>query len=133
MGLPWWLNSKESACQCRRHGFDPWVWKIPWSRKWESIPVFLPGEFCGQRSLAAKTLGTGCFAPVLFNHFQVYEMVSRPPYVFKATGERRSFIGRQTGCVCGLQARDQVVHGVVAVIKVPHEVKQRQSETGRHF
>ena len=26
--LPRWLSGKESACQCRRHGFDPWVWKI---------------------------------------------------------------------------------------------------------
>ena len=23
LGLPWWLSGKESACQCRRHGFDP--------------------------------------------------------------------------------------------------------------
>ena len=27
--LPWWHRGKESTCQCRRHGFDPWVWKIP--------------------------------------------------------------------------------------------------------
>ena len=26
-GLPWWLSGKESACQCRRHGFEPWVGK----------------------------------------------------------------------------------------------------------
>ena len=35
---------KESACQCRRHkrhGFNPWVGKISWSRKWKPIPVFL--------------------------------------------------------------------------------------------
>ena len=32
--------------------FDPQVGKIPWSRKWLSTPVFLPGEFHGQRSLA---------------------------------------------------------------------------------
>ena len=25
----WWLGSKESACQCRRRRFDPWVGKIP--------------------------------------------------------------------------------------------------------
>ena len=24
-GLTWWLSCKESACQCRRHGFEPWV------------------------------------------------------------------------------------------------------------
>ena len=33
------------------HEFDPWVGKVPWSRKWQSTPVFLPGKFHGQRSL----------------------------------------------------------------------------------
>ena len=32
--------------------FDPWVGKIPWSRGWLPTPVFLTGEFHGQRSLA---------------------------------------------------------------------------------
>ena len=36
---------------CRRRGFDPWVRKIPRRRKWLPAPVFLPGEFHGQRSL----------------------------------------------------------------------------------
>ena len=52
--LPRWLSGKESACQCRRPkrcGFDPWVGKIPWSRKWQPAPVFLPNNFYGQRSL----------------------------------------------------------------------------------
>ena len=35
----------------RRLGFDPWVRKIPWRRKWQPTPVFLPGESHGQRSL----------------------------------------------------------------------------------
>ena len=46
---------KEPTFQCRRpkrQGFNPWVRKIPWSRKWQSTPVFLPGKFHGQRSLA---------------------------------------------------------------------------------
>ena len=46
--LPRWYISKESTCQCRRHnrsGFDPWVGKVPWRRKWQSTLVFLPGEF----------------------------------------------------------------------------------------
>ena len=42
---------KESTCQCRRHRFDPLVRKIPWKRKWHSIPVFLPVKSHGQRSL----------------------------------------------------------------------------------
>ena len=38
--LPWWLSGKESACRCRRCGFDPWVGKIPWRRKWPPTAVF---------------------------------------------------------------------------------------------
>ena len=41
-GLPWWLSGKESACQCRRYGFNPWVTKSPWRREWLPTPVFLP-------------------------------------------------------------------------------------------
>ena len=44
----------KCACQWRRprkHGFDPWVRKIPWRRKWHPTPVFLPVESYGQRSL----------------------------------------------------------------------------------
>ena len=32
-------------------GFDPWVGKIPWRRKWQPTPVLLPGKFHGLRSL----------------------------------------------------------------------------------
>ena len=28
-GLPWWCSGWESACQCRRHGLEPWSGKIP--------------------------------------------------------------------------------------------------------
>ena len=34
-------------------GFDPWVGKIPWRRKWQPTPVFLPGESHGRRSLVS--------------------------------------------------------------------------------
>ena len=50
-GLPWWLRGKESACQYRRGRLDPCVRKIPWRRKWQSIPIFLPGKSYGQRGL----------------------------------------------------------------------------------
>ena len=55
-GLSQWLSGKESACQCRRHKFDPWVRKIPWRRKWQPTPVFLPGKSHRQRSLAGYTV-----------------------------------------------------------------------------
>ena len=37
----------------RRHGFDPWVRKIPWSMKWQPILVFLPGKFHREKSLVS--------------------------------------------------------------------------------
>ena len=46
-GFPGGTSRKEPACQCRRHKsceFSPWVGKIPWGRKWQPTPVFLPGE-----------------------------------------------------------------------------------------
>ena len=50
-----WCSDKESVSQCRRcrrHRFDPWVGKIPWSRKWQLTPEFLPGKCHGQGNLA---------------------------------------------------------------------------------
>ena len=50
LGLPWWLRNRIRL-QCRKLRFDPWVRKIPWRRKWQPTPVFLPGESHGKRSL----------------------------------------------------------------------------------
>ena len=47
---PRWLSGRESTCQCRWYRFDPWNGKIPCRRKGQAPPVFLPGEFHGQRS-----------------------------------------------------------------------------------
>ena len=55
MGFPGGTSDKEPAFQCKRLkrcGFDPWVRKIPWRRKWQPTPVFSPGESHGHRSLA---------------------------------------------------------------------------------
>ena len=49
LGLPWWFSGKESACQCKRYGFNPWVGKNPWRRKWYLTPVFLSGKSHGQK------------------------------------------------------------------------------------
>ena len=53
-------SGQEPAHQRRRrkrHGFDPWVGKIPWRRARQLPPVLLPGESCGQRSLVGCSLG----------------------------------------------------------------------------
>ena len=56
LSLTRWRSGKESTCQwrrCRRHGFSPWVGKIPRRRKQQPAAIFLPGESHGQRSLGA--------------------------------------------------------------------------------
>ena len=42
----------EESVWCGRPRFDPWVGTIPWRREWPPTLILLPGEFCGQRSLA---------------------------------------------------------------------------------
>ena len=40
-----WHSGKESTCQCRKlksYGFNPWVRKIAWRRKWQPPPIFFP-------------------------------------------------------------------------------------------
>ena len=46
-----------SVClQCGRLGFDPWVGKIPWRRKWQPIPGVRLGKSHGPRSLVGYSL-----------------------------------------------------------------------------
>ena len=64
MGFLGGTSCKESNCRCRRcnrKGFHHSMGKIPWRRKWQPTPVFLPGKSHGQRSTAGpwgcKTVG----------------------------------------------------------------------------
>ena len=45
-------NLPANAGRHRRDGFDPWVGQMPWRRKWQPTPEFLPGKSYGQRGLA---------------------------------------------------------------------------------
>ena len=91
-GLPWGLSGKESACQCKRCEFDPWIGKIPWRRKWQPTPVFLPGKSHGQRSLVAgglQSMGSKRVGRSLAIKQQQYclihELLNKANYVFKFT------------------------------------------------
>ena len=56
VGFPGGTSGKEPSCQsrgCKRCRFNPWIGKIPWKRKWQPTPVFLPGKSHGQRNLAS--------------------------------------------------------------------------------
>ena len=50
---------KESACNGGDLGSMPGLRKIPWRKEWLSTPVFLPGEFHGQKRLGDGSL-CGC-------------------------------------------------------------------------
>ena len=83
LGLPRWLSGKEPACQCRRcgkHGFNPWVGKILWSKEWQHTLVFLPGESHGWRNLA------GC-DPEGRRESDAAEHVQRPRFVCDFSGK----------------------------------------------
>ena len=55
LDFPGW-DGKSICLQCWRPRFDPWVGKIPWRRKWQPTPVFLPGKSHGRRSLVGYSL-----------------------------------------------------------------------------
>ena len=78
---------KESAF--RRHGFDSWVGKIPWSRKWQPTPLFLPGVFHGQRSLSA-------YSPWGPKELDMTELLSTHYWGFP-----RSSVSKESACNAG--------------------------------
>ena len=49
--IPSGSDGKESACNAKDSGLDPWVRKIPWRRAWQPTSALLPGESHGQKSL----------------------------------------------------------------------------------
>ena len=51
LAFPGGSGTKSICLHCGRPGFDPWVRKIPWRRKWQPTPVLLPGESRGWKSL----------------------------------------------------------------------------------
>ena len=69
--FPGGASEKESACQCnisKRPRFDPWVGKMPWRRKGQPTPVFLPGKSHAQRSLVGYS-PWGCKESDMTEHF----------------------------------------------------------------
>ena len=70
-GLPRGLNGKKKKKKIhltsRRCGFHLWVRKIPWRRKWQSTPVFLPGESHRQKTLEGSS-SWGCNWTVTIGH-----------------------------------------------------------------
>ena len=51
-GVPGGSDDKESACHAGDAGSIPGLGRSPGEREWQPTPVFLSGEFHGQKSLA---------------------------------------------------------------------------------
>ena len=77
----WWLRWLRICLRCRRPGFNPWVRKIPWRRKWQPTPLFLPGKTYGWRSLAG-------YSPWGRKELEVTEWLHLTSYVNKEGGKK---------------------------------------------
>ena len=92
MGFPGGIvvnNLLANAGEAKDAGSIPWVRKIPWRRKWQPTPLYLPGNFHGQRSLAgyspwghthACTLGNDLHENKLIGQSQVNHLRGKKMY-----------------------------------------------------
>ena len=83
--------------QCRRCGFDPWVGKILWKRKWQPTPVFLPGKSHGHRRLQFCSLSVAHRWATVHGVAKVgQDLVTKPPpswlNIALLTGSRGSLV-----------------------------------------
>ena len=110
-GFPGGTSSKESTCQWRRrkrHRFNPWVSRIPWSRIWQPTPVFSLGKFHGQRSLAGYSpwghkesewsellsTHTHTYLLVIMNNAAIHKVFCGHIFSFLLEGRYSSILGR---------------------------------------
>ena len=73
----------QEILQCRRPGFDPWVWKIPWRRKWQSS--ILTWEFPRTEETGRHEQLSWCRTTTVHGVARVrHNLASKPPpYLWK--------------------------------------------------
>ena len=74
-------NWPANACQCRRCEFNLWVRKIPWRRKWQPTPAFLPGKIPWTEE-PGRLLHGGHKSQILHFHFLVISLELSPKAFF---------------------------------------------------
>ena len=92
--------------QCGRPGFDPWVGKIPWRRKWQPTPVLLPRKFHGWRSLVGYSpWGRKELDTTKQLHFFSFTLESRQTWSTQTTWASQWNRGESPGGKVGLVKR----------------------------
>ena len=102
-------------------GFNPWVRKIPWRRKWQPTPVFFPGISHGQMSLVAYS-PCGCkesdraeharCSTTLITHDYMYPFPPEPPPL-PPSHPSRSSQSTRLGSLCYLATSHYFTHDSV--------------------
>ena len=88
-------NLPANAGNIRDVGSTDCVGKIPWGRKQQATPVFLPGKFHGQRSLAG-------YSPRGCEEAEMTEHILTPPLC-------------NTALVSGVPRRGSVIHTTILI------------------
>ena len=68
------VKNPPAVQETQRHGFDSRVRKIPWRRKWQPTPVFLPGKSHGQR-------GQGGYSSWVLKELDTTERLNMETYI----------------------------------------------------
>ena len=89
--FPGGSDSKGVCLQCGRPGFNPWVGKIPWRRKWQPTPALLLGKFHGWRGLIGYS-PWGCKESDTTERLQVHFQIATTASGCN-TGQHKSFLG----------------------------------------
>ena len=87
--FPQWLSGKESASTAgatEYAGSIPGLGRFPWRKAWQPTPVFLPGEFHGQRSLAGYRVSR---SQIQLKQLSTHTLIPKSKYI---TGFPFSFL-----------------------------------------
>ena len=83
-------------------GFNPWVGKISWRRKWQPTPVFLPGKSHGWRSLVGYSpwgrKESDMTEQLHFHLFTIAKMWRQPKCAL--TGDTESEVAQSCPTLC---------------------------------
>ena len=103
MDFPGGSDSEASAYKAGDRGFNPWVGKISWRRKWQPTDIVLPGKSHGQRSLVGYSpQGHKQLDTTERLHFHFHNIIGLPHWLN----------GKETVCNAGLTGNAALISGL---------------------